>query len=119
MIDLYLSILEITSSLILAGSAFYLARSVRKTTGRKQNTCFLNWHILNFSDWFDCFSLHNFLFFNVLYEIINPPVLFYLNDLVRHWPSNVFLHLYRYIPWYILEYIVRLILVNNFNFCVD
>ena len=47
MLFLYPSILEITFSLILAGSAFYLTRSVRKTTGKKQNTCLLNWHILN------------------------------------------------------------------------
>ena len=47
MINLYPSILDTTFSLILAGSAFYLAKSVRKTTGRKYNTCLLNWHIVN------------------------------------------------------------------------
>ena len=47
MIALYPSILEAICFLILAGSAFYLTRSVRKTTGKKQNTCLLNWHILN------------------------------------------------------------------------
>ena len=46
-LNLYPSILEAIFSLILAGSAFYLARSVRNTTGKEQNTCLLNWHIFN------------------------------------------------------------------------
>ena len=46
-VNLYPLILEAAFSLILAFSAFYLARSVRGTTGRKQNTCLLNWHIFN------------------------------------------------------------------------
>ena len=45
--EIYPPILDTTFSLILAGSAFYLARSVKKTTTRKYNTCLLNWHIVN------------------------------------------------------------------------
>ena len=44
---LYPQTLIATFSLILAGSAFYITRSVKKSTGKRQNTCLLNWHIVN------------------------------------------------------------------------
>ena len=41
------SILEVVFSLLLAASACYITSWVRKSTGKKQNTCLLTWHIVN------------------------------------------------------------------------
>ena len=40
-------ILEVVFSLILALSACYISTWVRKSTGKKSNTCLLIWHIFN------------------------------------------------------------------------
>ena len=39
--------LEITFSLVLGLSACYIANRVKMSTGKKQNTCLLAWHIVN------------------------------------------------------------------------
>ena len=41
------SLLEIVFSLLLVVSACYITSWVRKSTGKKQNTCLLTWHIVN------------------------------------------------------------------------
>ena len=41
------SSLEVVFSLLLIISACYIASYVRNTTGKKQNTCLLIWHIFN------------------------------------------------------------------------
>ena len=47
MIYLYPSILEAVFSLILTLSAVYIAKWVKKSTHKKQNTCLLYWHLIN------------------------------------------------------------------------
>ena len=40
-------VLDVIITLILASSAYYLAKFVKNSTGKKQNTCLVIWHILN------------------------------------------------------------------------
>ena len=46
-IILYEPALETLFLLILVASAFYIARRVENSSGKKQNTCLLTWHALN------------------------------------------------------------------------
>ena len=46
-IDLLPPSLEIVFSLLLVISACYITSWVTKSTGKKQNTCLLTWHIIN------------------------------------------------------------------------
>ena len=41
------SFLEIAFSLLLVISACYITSWLKKSTGKKQNTCLLTWHIVN------------------------------------------------------------------------
>ena len=45
--QLFPSLLEIVFSLLLVVSAHYITSWVRKSIGKKQNTCLLTWHIVN------------------------------------------------------------------------
>ena len=45
--ELLPSSLEIVFSLLLVVSACYITNWVRKSTGKKQNTCLFTWHIVN------------------------------------------------------------------------
>ena len=47
LIQLLPSLLEIVFSLLLVVSACYITSWVKKSTGKKQNTCLLTWHIVN------------------------------------------------------------------------
>ena len=41
------SFFELISSLLLVVSACYITNWIRDSTGKKQNTCLLTWHIIN------------------------------------------------------------------------
>ena len=39
--------MEVVFSVLLTISACYIANNVRSSTGKKQNTCLLTWHVFN------------------------------------------------------------------------
>ena len=46
-LDLLPAFFEVVFSVLLTISACYIANNVRISTGKKQNTCLLTWHVFN------------------------------------------------------------------------